>query len=92
MWAWEQENGPVPDGMELDHGCRTPACVRPFHLEPVLHRENVLRGDSPSAHNARKTYCPRGHSYDSQRTNGQRGCKTCHREQERARRKALARK
>jgi hypothetical protein len=47
--------GPVPEGMELDHLCRTPACVRPDHLEPVSHRENISRA-------LRKTHCVRGHA------------------------------
>ena len=31
---------------ELDHLCRTPACVNPEHLESVTHRENTARGRS----------------------------------------------
>lgn len=42
--AWEFTYGPVPEGVELDHLCRTPGCVRPDHLEPVAHGENVRRG------------------------------------------------
>lgn len=41
---YEQEIGPVPRGSELDHLCRVSACIRPDHLEPVGHRENVMRG------------------------------------------------
>ena len=43
-WAWEQENDPVPDGLELDHLCRNRACVRPSHLEAVPHAVNTQRG------------------------------------------------
>lgn len=35
--------GEVPDGYELDHLCRQPACVNPKHLEPVTHAVNVAR-------------------------------------------------
>ena len=42
--SWERANGPVPDGLELDHLCRNPSCVRPDHLEPVTHGENLRRG------------------------------------------------
>lgn len=35
--------GPIPDGYELDHLCVTPGCVRPSHLEPVTHAENLRR-------------------------------------------------
>lgn len=36
--------GPVPEGLHLDHLCRTPLCVNPAHLEPVTNAENVRRG------------------------------------------------
>lgn len=43
-WFYEQHTGPIPDSLELDHLCRTPACVNPDHLEPVTHAENIRRG------------------------------------------------
>lgn len=42
-WLWEQEHGPVPDGLLLDHLCRVSACIRPAHLEPVTPAENSRR-------------------------------------------------
>lgn len=42
--AWEAVNGPVPDGLELDHLCRVRACVRSDHLEPVTRAVNTQRG------------------------------------------------
>ncbi len=42
--AWEEINGKVPNGFELDHLCRNHPCVRHDHLEPVTHAENVRRG------------------------------------------------
>lgn len=44
-WAYEALVGPIPDGLVLDHLCRTPACVNPTHLEPVTIEENVRRGE-----------------------------------------------
>lgn len=41
---YEQANGPIPEGLELDHLCRERACVNPLHLEAVTHTQNVLRG------------------------------------------------
>lgn len=41
--AYELIIGPVPAGLELDHTCRVRACVRPDHLEPVTHAENIRR-------------------------------------------------
>lgn len=43
---YEHLVGPVPDGYDLDHLCRNPACVNPDHLEPVTHRENMRRGSN----------------------------------------------
>lgn len=41
--VWERVNGPVPDGLVLDHLCRNRRCVNPAHLEPVTHTENNRR-------------------------------------------------
>lgn len=80
-WAYELLVGPIPDGLSLDHLCRTPKCVRPDHLEPVSHKTNVLRGAAPTALNAIKTHCPQGHPYDEANTyidaRGRRGCRVC---------------
>jgi hypothetical protein len=84
--AYELFVGPIPDGLEPDHLCRNHACVNPSHLEPVTHRENVLRGASPSAQQARQTHCKRGHPLSGTnlvvRCDGARICKTCRRERE----------
>jgi len=82
--------GPVPVGLELDHLCREPACVRPDHLEPVTHRENLLRGNGFSGRNglsamkARQTHCSRGHPFSGLNLGYQgkgkwRQCKMCQR-------------
>lgn len=60
-WAYERSVGPVPDGLVLDHVCDTPACVNPEHLRPSTQRANIIRGNAPTAVNARKTHCIRGH-------------------------------
>lgn len=59
--GWTLANGPIPDDEVVDHLCRVPACVNPAHLELVSNRENILRGVSPQALNARKTHCQNGH-------------------------------
>jgi hypothetical protein len=37
--------GEIPDGLVLDHLCRTTQCVNPDHLEPVTPQTNRMRGD-----------------------------------------------
>lgn len=59
--SYETLVGKIPDGLQLDHLCRVRHCVNPRHLEPVTVRENVLRGISPPAVNARKRFCKYGH-------------------------------
>ena len=55
----------------------------PDHLEPVSHRENVLRGVSPAAAHHQKTHCPRGHELSddnlvpSSAKKGKRDCLEC---------------
>ena len=41
---YEQQHGPIPAGLTLDHLCCQRACVNPDHLEPVTQKENVQRG------------------------------------------------
>ena len=78
--AYKEFRGPIPDGMVLDHLCRTPACCNPDHLEPVTHGENIRRG---YAVKPRPTHCPRGHEYTGDnaitRPDGRVVCRTCKR-------------
>lgn len=41
--AYEIWVGRIADGMTLDHLCKRPDCVNPFHLEQVTNSENVSR-------------------------------------------------
>ena len=81
--AWEWANGRIPEDLEIDHLCRIRHCVNPDHMELVTTRENILRGVGPTAQNARKTACKRGHPFTPKNTwvrkNGQRRCRICHR-------------
>jgi hypothetical protein len=91
-FAYELLVSPIPQGLPLDHLCRNPPCVRPSHLEPVTHRENLLRGIGFTATRAAQTHCKRGHEFTEantyhprKRPNG-RVCRQCRRD-----RRALAR-
>ena len=67
--------------LDLDHLCKVTLCVNPWHLEPVTHAENVLRGEGCAAKNARKARCVRGHEFTGANTIAQncggRACRAC---------------
>jgi hypothetical protein len=79
---YEIVKGPVPSGLELDHLCRTRACINPDHLEPVTEKENCRRSTSLASRRSRQTECLRGHPFDSANTyrtkRGWRQCRACH--------------
>ena len=82
----------LSENLTVDHLCKNTSCVNPQHLEQVSLKENLLRGNSLSAINARKEFCKRGHSLIGCRikiANGgiQRICRVCSSDADRKRRK-----
>lgn len=79
--SYELFVGPIPAGLQIDHLCRNPSCVRPDHLEPVTPRENTMRSESWAAHKARQTHCIYGHEFTPENTyrfpDGRRSCRIC---------------
>jgi hypothetical protein len=92
--AYETIKGCIPEGMQLDHLCRVRQCVNPNHLEIVTSKVNTLRGEGVASNNAKKTHCPRGHSYSGDNLffdkRGYRNCRECHRINSRLRYRSLA--
>lgn len=82
---YERLVGPIPVNLQSDHLCRNRACCNPDHIELVTGKVNVLRGDGPTARNARKTKCIRGHDFETT-GRGWRICRTCERARKRRRR------
>lgn len=85
-WSYEFLRTEIPEGLDLDHLCRTKACVNPWHLEPVTRGENTRR------HFSQVTHCPQGHAYDEGNTRMEpcrsflvRRCRTCANDRSRAR-------
>lgn len=78
---WRLFNGPVPEGLVLDHLCRNTKCVRPDHLEPVRQGVNVARGERWGPP---RTHCTAGHPLDDGNTyvstEGVRRCRICRKE------------
>lgn len=80
-------NGPLAEGIEIDHLCRNRTCCNPRHLEAVTRLDHASRSIE-----ARKTYCLRGHAYTPENTivkkrgsgRGEiRNCRTCSRDAQR---------
>lgn len=77
-FVYEALRGPI-DSEVLDHLCRTPLCVNPWHLDAVTNRTNVARGVG----HGHERNCPNGHPYSPDNTyvnRGKRFCRTCRRD------------
>lgn len=76
-WSFQHFNGPLVDGLVVDHMCRNRWCVNPKHLRQVTQKENIVNRKQ----RVLKTNCGRGHEYNSENTwvskRGSRQCKIC---------------
>lgn len=96
--VYEWANGPIPDGMQVEHACHSAnvetctdgstclhrRCVQPAHLELVTRAENNRRGMKKQS-----TACVNGHEATPEnvwhRSDGRRQCRACNRDRQRAR-------
>lgn len=81
--VWALLRGAIPQGLELDHGCRVRHCCNPNHLEPVTRKVNIRRGETGKWTRARLTgACKWGHAFTPGNTytakDGTRACRACH--------------
>ena len=83
-YAYEFCVNPIPDGLQIDHLCRTRPCQNPDHMELVTSRVNTLRGEGITAQKARQTHCIRGHEFNEENMyihgRGYRKCRACARQ------------
>jgi hypothetical protein len=84
--AWEEANGPIPDGLHVLHRCDNPPCMNPEHLMVGDHAENMRqmmeRGLWRDHWEGRDTTrCKHGHLLDGDNlrvdAKGHRHCRTC---------------
>ena len=81
-YSWTLANGPIPEGMTVDHLCFRPSCVNPDHLRLLTPRQNAALNRRALA-----TQCKRGHEFSDENTrrttrpNGSvsRYCRECER-------------
>ncbi len=82
-YIWERENGPIPEGTEIDHQCRNRAYCNVDHLRCVTRQVNSTENVVGMCWQimAAKTHCPVGHPYDAANTvrnnKGSRECRMC---------------
>jgi hypothetical protein len=94
-WIWSLINGEIPPGMVIRHLCDNPICVHPDHLLLGTQADNMRdmheRGRFVGCTGRRVPACKQGHEFTEENTyvsprTGARGCRTCARVNQQARR------
>lgn len=82
--VWEAENGPIPDGLTIEHECANRACQDTTHMTLMTRADNSRAGSHRNPiviANRAKTHCPEGHEYSVENTysppTGGRYCREC---------------
>lgn len=80
IFAWTEANGPIPEGLEVEHRCRRRNCIALHHLRLVTRSENEKL---KSFRYRLKVPCPKGHDITENRAVTPEGgvtCRACNRE------------
>lgn len=91
--SWVIHFGEIPTGLFVLHRCDNRKCVRPDHLFLGTHDDNMAdkarKGRQRNCGVPKKTHCKRGHALVDGNLyfgrNGDRACKTCATQRNRAR-------
>lgn len=77
--AWAAVNGPIPDGMTVDHRCHVRQCIEPTHLRLLTHPANSARWDEQDW--PVEWACKRNHDISERfvNANGYEECRACRR-------------
>ena len=74
-YIWQLHYGSIPEGINIHHRCKNPACVNIVHMLALSPRQHK------QLHMSEITHCPQGHEYTQENTyirpNGNRNCRTC---------------
>lgn len=78
---WEEVNGPVLGGLQLDHNraiCISKACANLDHLRLLTPKGNILLSNNMAARFARRTVCDKcGGPFERFKGSGIRFCRAC---------------
>jgi hypothetical protein len=84
-WIWTHTNGPIADGLHIDHLCEVKNCVNVAHMHLVTPLEHCHQPHSKwiSKEQAARTHCLRGHKLEAPNLSpyqlrvGKRKCLSC---------------
>lgn len=79
--VWIDDEGPIPDGVTVDHRCHVRRCIRRPHLRLLTNKENGAR-NRPGFDWPLDGSCSRGHGpeHRAERSDGGTRCMVCHAE------------
>lgn len=80
-YSYQINFGNIPAGLEVDHTCRIPKCVRPDHLRLLTRTENMRNRDDYRTKADGTMVCNKGHvmvdSIKYIRPDGRIECRVC---------------